>query len=227
MKLPFKVPAKGSLLREIPVLIVTAIVISVILKAFLIQAFYIPSGSMENTLRVNDRVIVNKLGMHLGTIGRGDIVVFKDPGGWLPEPYVSDEVSFGQHIKNGFVAVGLLPDPADQDLIKRTIGVAGDTVKCCDKQGRLSVNGVPIDEKYIYPGNTPSDLAFEVKVPKGSIWVMGDHRGASEDSRYHQEDPRKGMVPLDDVIGRAVAVIWPVGHAKTLQRPEVLTNIKP
>jgi len=227
VKLPFKVPAKGSLLREIPVLIVTAIVISVILKAFLIQAFYIPSGSMENTLRVNDRVIVNKLGMHLGNIGRGDVVVFKDPGGWLPEPYVSDQVSFGQHIKNGFVAIGLLPDPADQDLIKRTIGVAGDTVKCCDAQGRLSVNGVSIDEKYLYPGNTPSDLAFEVKVPKGSIWVMGDHRGASEDSRYHQEDPRKGMVPLNDVIGRAVAVVWPVAHAKTLQRPEVLTSIKP
>ena len=227
MKLPFKLPRKGSLLREVPVLIVTAIVISVVLKEFLIQAFYIPSGSMENTLRVNDRVIVNKLGMHLGNIGRGDIVVFKDPGGWLPEPYISDQVSFGQHIKNGFVAIGLLPDPADQDLIKRVIGVAGDTVKCCDAQGSLSVNGKSITEKYLYPGNAPSDLKFQVKVPKGSIWVMGDHRGASEDSRYHQEDPRKGMVPLKNVIGRAVAVVWPVSNAKTLQRPEVLTHITP
>jgi signal peptidase I len=112
-------------------------------------------------------------------------------------------------------------------LIKRVIGVAGDTVKCCDAQGRLSVNGKSITEKYLYPGNAPSDLAFQVKVPKDSIWVMGDHRGASEDSRYHQEDPRKGMVPLNNVIGRAVAVVWPVSHAKTLQRPEVLTRIKP
>lgn len=221
-----KLFAKGSLLRELPILVISAMAISIFLKALLIQAFYIPSGSMENTLQINDRVIVNKLGMHLGDIGRGDVVVFKDPGGWLPEPYVDDQVTIGERIKSFFVSVGFLPDPADQDLIKRVIGVGGDTVKCCDAKGRIMVNGKSIDEPYVFSGNVPSDLKFEVKVPKGSIWVMGDHRGASEDSRYHQEDPRKGMVPLKSVVGRAVAVIWPVSHLKTLPRPDNLTAIK-
>ena len=126
-------------------------------KAVLIQAFYIPSGSMESTLQINDRVIVNKLGMHLGDIGRGDVVVFKDPGGWLPEPYVDDQVTIGERIKSFFVSVGFLPDPADQDLIKRVIGVGGDTVKCCDAKGRIVVNGKSVDEPYVFSGNVRSE----------------------------------------------------------------------
>jgi signal peptidase I len=220
-----KVPKKGSLLRELPLLLVTAIIASVIVKAFLFQAFYIPSGSMENTLKVNDRVIVNKLGNYLGHIGRGDVVVFVDPGGWLPPAAASTSNNVTTMLKKGLVAVGLLPDPADQALIKRVIGVAGDHVVCCDAKGRLQVNGQSITEPYVAAGNTPSDMKFDIKVPKSSIWVMGDHRGASEDSRYHQDDPRKGMVPISRVVGRAVAVVWPFDHMKTLPRPAALTKV--
>jgi signal peptidase I len=220
-----KAPKKGSLLRELPLLLVTAIIASVIVKAFLFQAFYIPSGSMENTLKINDRVIVNKLGNYLGHIGRGDVVVFVDPGGWLPPAAASTSNNVTTMLKKGLVAVGLLPDPADQALIKRVIGVAGDHVVCCDAKGRLQVNGQSITEPYVAAGNTPSDMKFDIKVPKSSIWVMGDHRGASEDSRYHQDDPRKGMVPISRVVGRAVAVVWPFDHMKTLPRPAALTKV--
>jgi signal peptidase I len=220
-----KVPKKGSLLRELPLLLVTAIIASVIVKAFLFQAFYIPSGSMENTLKINDRVIVNKLGNYLGHIDRGDVVVFVDPGGWLPPAAASTSNNVTTMLKKGLVAVGLLPDPADQALIKRVIGVAGDHVVCCDAKGRLQINGQSISEPYVAAGNTPSDMKFDIKVPKSSIWVMGDHRGASEDSRYHQDDPRKGMVPISRVVGRAVAVVWPFDHMKTQPRPPALTKV--
>lgn len=220
-----KVPKKGSVLRELPLLLVTAVIASVIVKAFLFQAFYIPSGSMENTLRVNDRVIVNKLGNYLGHIDRGDVVVFVDPGGWLPPAAASTSNTATRLIKDGLVSVGLLPDPADQALIKRVIGVAGDHVVCCDSKNRLVINGKSIVEPYVAAGNTPSDMKFDITVPLSSIWVMGDHRGASEDSRYHQDDPRKGMVPLNRVVGRAVAVVWPFNHIATLPRPSALTKV--
>jgi signal peptidase I len=220
-----KVPKKGSLLRELPLLLITAIIASVIVKAFLFQAFYIPSGSMENTLQVNDRVIVNKLGNFVGHIGRGDVVVFVDPGGWLPPAAPSTSNNATTMLKKGLVSVGLLPDPADQALIKRVIGVAGDHIVCCDAKNRLIVNGHSITEPYVAAGNLPSDMKFDVRVPKSSLWVMGDHRGASEDSRYHQDDPRKGMVPLSRVVGRAVAVVWPFNHMKPLPRPPALTKV--
>lgn len=220
-----KVPKKGSLLRELPLLLITAVIASVIVKAFLFQAFYIPSGSMENTLQINDRVIVNKLGNYVGHIDRGDVVVFVDPGGWLPPADISSSNSATALLKKGLVSVGLLPDPADQALIKRVIGVAGDHVVCCDTKGHLVINGKSIVEPYVAAGNTPSDMKFDITVPKSSIWVMGDHRGASEDSRYHQDDPRKGMVPISRIVGRAVAVVWPFNHIKTLPRPPALTQV--
>ncbi len=220
-----RVPKKGSLLRELPLLLITAVIASVIVKAFIFQAFYIPSGSMENTLQINDRVIVNKLGNYVGHIGRGDVVVFVDPGGWLPPAPTSSSNSATTLIKNGLVSVGLLPDPADQALIKRVIGVTGDHIVCCDPKGHLVINGQSIVEPYVAAGNTPSDLKFDVRVPKASIWVMGDHRGASEDSRYHQDDPRKGMVPISRIVGRAVAVVWPFNHIKTLPRPPGLVRV--
>lgn len=220
-----KVPKKGSLLRELPLLLITAVIASVIVKAFLFQAFYIPSGSMENTLQINDRVIVNKLGNYVGHIGRGDVVVFVDPGGWLPAAAASTSNSAVTLLKKGLVSVGLLPDPADQALIKRVIGVAGDHIVCCDAKNRLIINGHSIVEPYVAAGNTPSDIKFDITVPKSSIWVMGDHRGASEDSRYHQDDPRKGMVPVSRIVGRAVAVVWPFDHIKTLPRPPALTKV--
>ena len=220
-----KLPRKGSLLREIPILVVVSLFISIIIKAFLVQAFYIPSGSMQTTLEINDRVIVNKFWNFFSDVKRGDVVVFRDPGGWLPPAYEEKRSAPLQALRNGLVFVGLAPDPAKQHLIKRVIGVGGDRIVCCDKSGSLLINGKPVKENYLYEGNKPSEMTFDVTVPKGYIWAMGDHRAASEDSRYHQEDSNKGMVPLNKVVGRAFMIIWPVRHFSLLPRPEALTAI--
>lgn len=213
---------KGSLFRELPILIIVALVVSLCIKTFLVQFFYIPSGSMENTLQVQDRVAVNKLPIISKQISRGDVVVFRDPANWLPEASNSSSNQVIANIKTGLVAVGVLPNPAKQYLVKRVIGVAGDHIVCCTKDGKLSVNGNPITEPYIFAGNVPSDMNFDVTVPKGKIWVMGDHRGASADSRYHQEDINKGMVPLSRVTGRVFAVIWPFKNLAYIPQIDVL-----
>ncbi|CAB4919938.1 unannotated protein [freshwater metagenome] len=200
---------KGSLLRELPVLVIVALLVSLFIKSFLVQFFYIPSGSMENTLQIQDRVAVNRLPFTSRHISRGDVVVFRDPANWLPEISDTSSNKVIAKVKSGLVAVGILPNPAKQYLVKRAIGVAGDHVICCTKEGLLSVNGTPITEPYIFEANKPSDMNFDITVPKGKIWVMGDHRGASADSRYHQEDVNGGMVPLSRVTGRVFAVIWP------------------
>ena len=181
-------PRKGSLLRELPILVVVALAVSLVIKSFLVQFFYIPSGSMENTLQINDRVAVNKVPFISKAIHRGDVVVFRDPDNWLPEPYAGDQNKYLAKVKEGLVAVGVLPNPAKQYLVKRVIGVAGDKVECCSKNKKLMINGVEIDEPYIFAGNSASDTNFNVTVPEGKIWVMGDHRAASADSRFHQED---------------------------------------
>ena len=205
-------PRKGSLLREFPVLLIVALAVSIVIKTFLVQFFYIPSGSMENTLQINDRVAVNKVPFIGKSIKRGDVVVFRDPDNWLPEPYVGDQNKFIAKIKDGFVAVGVLPNPAKQYLVKRVIGVAGDKVECCSKDKKLMINGVEIDEPYIFAGNTASDTNFNVTVPAGKVWVMGDHRGASADSRFHQDDINNGMVPNSKITGKVVGIIWPIKH---------------
>jgi len=203
-------PRKGSLLRELPILVVVALAVSLVIKSFLVQFFYIPSGSMENTLQINDRVAVNKVPFISKSINRGDVVVFRDPDNWLPEPYTADGNKILAKIKEGFVAVGVLPNPAKQYLVKRVIGVAGDKVECCAKSKKLMINGVEIDEPYIFAGNSPSDTKFNVTVPEGKVWVMGDHRGASADSRFHQDDINQGMVPTSKVTGRVIGIIWPI-----------------
>ena len=205
-------PRKGSLLREFPILIIVALAVSIVIKTFLVQFFFIPSGSMENTLQINDRVAVNKVPFIGKSIKRGDVVVFRDPDNWLPEPYVGDQNKFIAKIKDGFVAVGVLPNPAKQYLVKRVIGVAGDKVECCSKDKKLMINGVEIDEPYIFAGNTASDTNFNVTVPAGKVWVMGDHRGASADSRFHQDDINNGMVPNSKITGKVVGIIWPIKH---------------
>jgi len=216
--------AKGSSLRELPILVVSALVLSIIVKTFLVQFFYIPSGSMENTLQVNDRVGVNKLGAIFSDIKRGEVVVFRDPAEWLSAPY-DESKGLAKIVKDGLVFVGIMPDPAKQYLIKRVIGVGGDRVVCCSASGKIEVNGIEVDEPYIYAGNKPSDSTFDVTVPKGFIWVMGDHRGASADSRFHTDDPNKGMVPLDKVTGRALFVIWPLKHLGVLEVGKDLSQI--
>ena len=209
-------PRKGSLLRELPILVVVALAVSLVIKSFLVQFFYIPSGSMENTLQVNDRVAVNKVPFISKSINRGDVVVFRDPDNWLPEPYTADGNIILTKIKEGFVAVGVLPNPAKQYLVKRVIGVAGDKVECCTKNKKFMINGVEIDEPYIFAGNTPSDTKFNVTIPEGKVWVMGDHRSASSDSRFHQDDINQGMVPTSKVTGRVIGIIWPLKNFGTV-----------
>jgi signal peptidase I len=213
---------RGSLLKELPVLVVVALVVSLLIKTFLVQFFYIPSGSMENTLQIKDRVAVNKIPFISKTINRGDVVVFRDPNNWLPEIVDYGTNKYVAKAKSALVAVGVLPNPAKQYLVKRVIGVAGDHIICCTKNEKLSINGVEVTEPYIYAGNKPSEMKFDVTVPAGKIWVMGDHRGASADSRYHQEDVNKGFVPLSKVTGRVVAVIWPFKDITYVPKVDVL-----
>jgi signal peptidase I len=215
---------KGSLLKELPVLIVVALVVSLFIKSFLVQFFFIPSGSMENTLQIKDRVAVNKVPFISKNIERGDVVVFRDPNNWLPEPYENETNKYVAKAKSALVTVGVLPNPAKQYLVKRVIGVGGDRVVCCTKDGNLTINGVEVIEPYIFAGNKPSEMNFDVTVPKGKLWVMGDHRGASADSRYHQEDINKGFVPVSKVSGRVVGVIWPFKNITYIPRVDVLNK---
>ena len=216
---------KGSFLRELPVIIIAALVVSIIVKTFLIHFFYIPSGSMENTLQVGDRIAVNKLGALFTDIKRGEVVVFGDPDNWLGNSAQSEDSGIGAVVKTGLITVGVLPDPAKQYLIKRVIGVGGDNVVCCDTDGKLQVNGVSITEPYIFEGNKPSDMQFNVEIPKGFIWVMGDHRAASADSRFHPDSANNGMVPLSKVVGRAIFVVWPLTDIGLIPKGEDLKKI--
>jgi signal peptidase I len=203
-------PRKGSVLREFPILVIVALAVSLVIKTFIVQFFFIPSGSMENTLQIQDRVAVNKIPFVSRNISRGDVVVFRDPANWLPEPFTAGENKVMAKIRTGLETVGVLPNPAKQYLVKRVIGVAGDHVICCAKGGKLTINGKSTDEPYIFAGNKPSEMEFNVTVPAGKIWVMGDHRGSSADSRYHQEDVNHGFVPVSKVTGRVYAIIWPL-----------------
>ena len=213
---------KGSLLRELPVLVVVALVVSLLIKTFVVQFFYIPSGSMENTLQIKDRVAVNKVPFISNSISRGDVVVFRDPDDWLPEIVDYDTNKYVSKAKSALVAVGVLPNPAKQYLVKRVVGVAGDHIVCCTKSGKLTINDVEVTEPYIFAGNKPSEMKFDVTVPEGKLWVMGDHRGASADSRYHQDDINKGFIPLSRVTGRVVAVIWPFKNITYVPKVDVL-----
>jgi signal peptidase I len=213
---------KGSLLKELPILVVVALVVSLFIKTFVVQFFYIPSGSMENTLQIKDRVAVNKVPFISRSISRGDVVVFRDPDDWLPEIVDYDTNKYVSKAKSALVAVGVLPNPTKQYLVKRVIGVEGDHIVCCTKAGNLTINDVEVTEPYIYAGNKPSEMKFDVTVPKGKLWVMGDHRGASADSRYHQEDINKGFVPISRVTGRVVAVIWPFKNITYVPKVDVL-----
>jgi signal peptidase I len=210
-----------SAVTEFVVVVAMALAISLVVKTFLVQAFFIPSGSMEDTLLEDDRVVVSKLTPGPFDLDRGDIVVFKDPGDWLPPPVEPDEGPVRSALRTVFTFVGLLPHDSGEHLIKRVIGLPGDTVACCDDDGRLTVNGVPLDETYLYPGNVPSGTTFSETVPAGRLWVMGDHREISEDSRVH------GTVPEDSVIGRAFVLVWPLDRATGLGRPEAVFDTVP
>ncbi len=209
---------KRSFWRELPILVVVALVLAVLIKTFAVQAFWIPSGSMENTLEIKDRVLVNKMVYHLRDIHRGDIVVFNGDGSWDPGSVPVNGNVF-QQFADGFASMFGFGHPGDI-LIKRVIGIPGDHVACCDAQGRVTVNGVPLNEQaYLYPGAAPSLSRFDIVVPPGRLWVMGDNRFYSEDSRDHQGDPGGGTIPESAVIGRAFVVIWPVSRWRILPIP--------
>ena len=216
--------------KEIPLLVGVAVLIALVLKTFLVQAFVIPSGSMEQTIRIGDRVLVDKFTPWFGSEPqRGDVVVFKDPGGWLQDEQTTtkkDDPIVVKQVKEGLTFIGLLPSDNEKDLIKRVVGVGGDRVKCCDTQGRVTVNGVPLSETdYLYPGNAPSTQQFDITVPQGRLWVMGDHRANSADSRSHQDTDYGGTVSLDSVVGRAMVIAWPFGHWTTLNEPKTYSSV--
>lgn len=216
---------KDAFLRELPFVVISALIVSILIKTFFIHFFYIPSGSMENTLQVGDRIGVNKFGALFTDAQRGEVVVFGDPDKWLGDAPVADRSSFTAKIKSGLITVGVLPDPAKQFLIKRVIGVGGDNVVCCDNAGKLQINGVSIKEPYIYKGDAPSEVKFNVDVPKGFIWVMGDHRSASADSRFNTDSANNGMVPLSKVVGRATIIVWPLGNVGYISKGSELKKV--
>lgn len=197
---------------DLVVILGTALVLSVVIKTFLFRSFYIPSGSMEDTLEINDRIIVNVMAPEIFAIERGDVAVFKDPGGWLGPVFLPEKDPFSAGVDWFLGTFGITASDSAQHLIKRVIGLPGDTVECCDVSGKITVNGVPIDETYIQEGEVPSKVEFSVVVPQHSLWMMGDNRSNSQDSRYHQSLPSGGFVDLDLVVGRAILVSWPVEH---------------
>jgi len=213
---------KGSLLRELPILVILALLVSLLIKSFLVQFFYIPSGSMENTLQIKDRVAVNRIPFIGNNISRGDVIVFRDPAGWLPEATSDSGNGITNAIREGLVLVGIIPNPAKQYLVKRVIGVAGDNVVAKDQV--LTINGKPTNEPYIFAGNSPSDTDFNITVPEGKVWVMGDHRGASGDSRVHQDDVNNGMVPVEKITGRVIATIWPIKQIGFISSQDPLSS---
>jgi len=228
-----KKPGRSARLfvRDILLIFLAALLISFLVKTFVVRSFYIPSGSMENTLQINDRIIVNELVPDLVNIQRGDVVVFQDPGGWLqnvPQPKRSP-IEEGTDAVLGFV--GLTAPDSNDHLIKRVIGLPGDVVACCNAYGQMTVNGVPLDEDayLLLPAGVTkvSKDDFSVTVPKDSVWVMGDNRYNSADSRYNRDKPGNGFVPYDDIVGRAVLISWPISRWTLLDNyPVVFSGVE-
>jgi signal peptidase I len=198
--------------RDLSIIVIAALVLTILLKAFVVQVFSIPSGSMENTLLPGDRILVNKMVYRFRPIDRGDIVVFSGSGSWDPPtaaPSLWDRVI-------GLVGIA----GPGTDYVKRVIGVPGDHVVCCNANGQVTVNGVALSEKsYIYPGASPSQIRFNITVPPGRLWVMGDNRADSDDSRYRISDPGGGTIPESAVVGRAFLIIWPLSRISDLPIP--------
>jgi signal peptidase I len=220
-------PAKPrrSLWSEVVVLLVIAAVIAVGVHTFLFQAFFIPTGSMENTLHVGDRVVVNRLSYKVGHVHRGQIIVFSGVDSWTPEssistshnPVVRELTKVGSYL--GFAPSG------QEDFIKRVIGVPGDHVVCCDERGRITVNGKALDESYLFPGSDNRALPFNITVPAGRLWVEGDHRNDSADSRSHTGLPGGGTIPINKVVGRAFVVVWPFSRVHRLEIPHSFSGV--
>ncbi|MDQ1678844.1 MAG: signal peptidase [Actinomycetota bacterium] len=207
--------------QELPLLLLIALCLALLIKTFLVQAFFIPSGSMENTLRIRDRVLVNKLVYDVRDPVRGEVIVFRGTDSWDPEPGTVQAPSgmFGR-LTHGLGELVGVAQPDERDFVKRVIGLPGDTVRCCDSRGRITVNDVPLDEPYVFD-NTPAEQRpfGPVNVPAGRLFVMGDHRHVSADSRQYLQDRWQGTVPVDQVIGRAFVKVWPTEHWGLLPVP--------
>ena len=213
--------------REVVLVVAVALVVSLVVKTFLLQAFFIPSESMEQTLDVGDRVIVSKLTPGPFDLARGDVVVFQDPGGWLPPGATVRRGAVATAVSDVLTFVGLLPEDSDDHLIKRVIGLPGDHVVGTDDGSELTVNGTPVDESsYLASGAQPTEKSFDVTVPAGELWVMGDNRQNSRDSRYNERSTDGGFVPIDLVVGRAYSVVWPVSHWSWLGTPSAFADVK-
>jgi signal peptidase I len=215
-----RVPAKKTggwklFFRDLLVIVVAAVLISFLIKTFLVRSFYIPSSSMENTLQIDDRILVNQLEPKLFPISNGDVVVFTDPGGWLPTISNEPQSWFVGAVDGVLAFVGLSAPDSSNHLIKRVIGLPGDTVECCNEFGQLRVNGIPLEEPYIVLPDAVTKATredFLVTVPEDSIWVMGDNRYNSADSAFHKNDPTGGFVKIDSVVGRAFIISWPTAR---------------
>lgn len=203
--------------REVAVVVVSALVLSLLVKTFLVQAFVIPSESMHDTLVEGDRILVNELVPGPFDLQRGDVVVFADPGGWLDPPVEEPRGPVVEGLVAALAFVGVLPQDSGQHLVKRLIGLPGDHV-ACTPGGPTTVNGVALDESYLAAGADPCQDPFDVVVPAGALWVEGDNREHSGDSRRHLGEPGGGMVPVDDVVGRAVVTAWPLDRLAWLSR---------
>lgn len=213
--------------QELIALLATAFILALLVKTFFLQAFYIPSASMEPTLMTNDKILVEKVSYWNGDIHRGDIVVFDDPGGWLSD---ADEAHASNFVQRGLEIVGLYPTGGH--LVKRVIGLGGDRVSCTGPNARLKVNGVPLDEEYLPDNVRPCAAAagmaprrsFSVTVPEDALWVMGDNRANSADSTAHLGSPGGGSVPAEDVVGKVWAIVWPASRAGFIHRPDTFEN---
>ena len=215
-----------SFLIDLVAIVGTALVLSLLIKTFLIRSFFVPSGSMLETLQIDDRIIVNELVPDLIDIQRGDVVVFKDPGGWLGSIDETPKDFFGATSEWFLSAFGITAPDSSQHLVKRVIGVGGDHIVCCDATDKLTINGKPITEPYLAKGAKASTMKFDVVVPEGSIWVMGDNRENSADSRYHSDLPSKGFVSREFIVGRAFVITWPSSHWTWLDNyPDVFKNV--
>ncbi len=208
--------------RELLVIVVVAAALTLVVKAFVAQVYRIPTGSMENTLQVGDRVLVNKLVYHFRGVARGDVVVFSGQDSWGPDAPPPASNGFVRLWDDVLSDVGL--HSSQTYYIKRVIGLPGDKVACCT-DGKVTVNGVPLTEtSYLYPGDAPSFPFKTVTVPAGHLWVMGDHRGDSDDSRYHTGDPGAGAIPVNEVVGRAFLIIWPPSQLRDLPIPSTFSQ---
>lgn len=212
-------------IKDTLIVLAFGIVLSLIVKTFLLQTFFIPSGSMEKTLQIQDRIIVSKLSPQPFGLERGDVVVFDDSKNWLP--VLDDKTAHPNAIRQALSFIGVVPDNTKRTLVKRIIGMPGDHVSCCDADGRVSVNGKVLNETYINPAEPALPVKFDVVVPEGKLWVMGDNRNYSGDSRAH-EDIDGGFVDIKDVEGKTFAIAWPIQHVGSVSsHHEVFTDVPP